>query len=506
MTSSNSQRIAKNTLMLYFRHILIMAVSLYTVRVVLSMLGAEAYGTYNVVAGIVAMFSFLTSVISNAAQRYFSYDLGAGQEEQLKETFTSILLIFIIIIIFVLVIAETLGLWFINNKLVVLEEFKNSVPFVYQFSLLSFIFVMLVSPFLASILAHEDMKIYAWVSIFEAGAKLLLAFLLSFFHDNRLVAYSFMLMSISFALLIIYAFICIKKYSSCRLVKKINKKRLFEIFSFMGWNLFGSLSGVLKNQGVNILINQFFNPVVNAARSVAMQINAAVSSFAVNFSSALNPQIVKQYADKNYSVYYELVCRGAKYTFLLMWIFILPLINCMPFVLSVWLKDVPVKTVIFADLVLIKTLIEAVIYPLLMGVQATGRVRNYQIILGFLFALTLPISWILFKLGFDAEWVFIVGTLINLLALFIRYLFLNGMTKLPFSIFLTNTIFPIFKVVILPIIAFLIWNNFFNNTPVFEILGTCILFFVVVINIYILGFDDTERNKLKTWILEKLKK
>lgn len=506
MNSSNSQRIAKNTLMLYFRQILIMAVSLYTVRVVLAALGAEAYGTYNVVAGIVAMFSFLTSVISNAAQRYFSYDLGAGQEEQLKETFTSILLIFIIIILFVLVVAETLGLWFINNRLVVLEEFKNSVPFVYQFSLLSFVFVMLVSPFLACILAHEDMKIYAWVSIFEAGAKLLLAFLLSFFYDNRLVAYSFMLMSISFALLIVYAFICIKKYSSCRLVKKINKNRLLEIFSFMGWNLFGSLSDVLKNQGVNILINQFFNPVVNAARSVAMQINAAVSSFAVNFSSALNPQIVKQYAEKNYSDYYELVCRGAKYTFLLMWIFILPLMNCMPFTLSIWLKEVPAKTVIFADLVLIETLVTSISYPLITAVQATGRVKNYQIVLGTLLALTLPFSWILFKLGFAAECVFIIGIVLNLFSLCIRYLFLQVMTKLPFSIFFRNTVFPIFKVVILPIIVFLIWNNFFNKSPVFEILGTCILFFVVTFAIYILGFDDTERNKLKVWILEKLKK
>ena len=500
---TNSQRIAKNTLMLYFRQILIMAVSLYTVRVVLATLGAEAYGTYNVVAGIVAMFSFLTSIISNAAQRYFSYDLGASQEEKLKETFTSIFMIFIIIILFVLAIAESLGLWFINSRLVVLEEFKKSVPFVYQFSLLSFIFVMLVSPFLACILAHEDMKIYAWVSIFEAGAKLLLAFLLSFFHNNRLVAYSFILMSVSFALLVVYVFICFRKYSSCRFVKKINKNRLREIFSFMGWNLFGSFSDVLKNQGVNILINQFFNPVINAARSVAMQINAAVSSFAINFSSALNPQIVKQYAEKNYSAYYELVCRGSKYTFLLMWIFILPLINCMPFALSIWLKEVPSKTVVFVDLVLIETLVTSISYPLITAVQATGCVKNYQIVLGILLALTLPISWILFKIGFDAEWVFIIGIILNLLSVCIRYLFLHKLTKLPFNIFYKSTLSPLFKVIVFPVIVFFISKLFFSELYMFQLCGSVILFVCVVSSIYFLGFDCNERNKVKMWLLRK---
>ena len=502
----NSSRIAKNTLMLYFRQILIMLVSLYTVRVILNALGADAYGTYNVIAGIVAMFSFLTSCIAGAAQRFFSYDLGKGGEDSLKETFSAILLIFIIVSFVVLFFAETVGLWFVRNRLKVDEQFKSAIIYIYQFSLISFVFVMFVSPFLACIIAHEDMQIYAWLSIIEAILKLGVALVVSHIQKERLVFYGLLLMCVSILQFLMYGSVCIKKYKGCRFSKKININYLKEISSFLGWNLFGSISGVVKNQGITILVNQFFNPVVIAARSISMQINAAVSSFAVNFSSAMNPQIVKQYAGQNYKEYHRLICRGAKYTFLLMWIFIIPLMSCMSLVLSLWLKNVPENTILFADLVLIETLLETISFPMLTGVQATGKVKHYQIILGCVTASSLPISWILFRFNFGAEWVFIVGIVINILCVFIRYVFLYVLTNLEFWLFCRLTLIPIILTSLPSILLFILYKLLIPETGLYQIIGALFNFFVVCMSIYIFGFDKKERDNIKKRIIEKFKK
>lgn len=502
---THSQRIAKNTLMLYFRQVLIMLSALYTVRVVLAALGAEAYGTFNVIAGLVSMFSFLTSCIAGAAQRFFSYDLGQGGEETLKGTFTSIVLIFVIISFFVLLFAETIGLWFVRNKMKVDEQFKISILYIYQFALISFVFSMFVSPFLACIIAHEDMQIYAWLSIFEAIMKLGIAFAISHINSNRLIFYGFLLMCVSISQFLMYGIVCIFKYRGCRISKTINTKSLKEISSFLGWNLFGSVAGVVKNQGITILVNQFFNPVVIAARSIAIQINVAVSSFAVNFSSAMNPQIVKQYAGKNYSDYHWLICRGAKYTFLLMWVFILPLMSCMPIVLSIWLKNVPDHTELFVNLVLIETLIETISFPMLTGVQATGKVKNYQIILGILFALSLPISYILFKFNFGAECVFIVGIVINLVCILIRYIFLHALTNLAFQMFIKLTIIPILLTSFPSTLLFILYKIFVPETCLSQVIGALFIFFVVCITIYFLGLDTLERRSIKNKINERFK-
>ena len=338
---NTTKRIAKNTLMLYFRQILIMVVSLYTVRVVLNTLGAEDYGIYNVVAGVVTMFSFLSSSMATASQRYFSFALGENDNEKLKKYFSMSFTIYCLIALIVLVLAETVGLWFVVNKLVVPMERKDAAFWIYQASVFSMIFTILTAPFMASIIAHEDMNIYAYVSIIEVVLKLGIVFLLPLFAIDKLIFYGLLMAVVVFINTAIYRTICVKKYSECKFSFFWEKDLFKELISYTGWNMFGAAVGVFKYQVVNIILNQFFNPIVNTARGIAQQVNSAVNSFAQNFSTAVRPQIIKTYASGEKDKMLQLMFRSCKATFLLMYVFALPLILEMPYVLKLWLKNVP---------------------------------------------------------------------------------------------------------------------------------------------------------------------
>jgi O-antigen/teichoic acid export membrane protein len=442
-TSGTTKRIARNTLMLYFRQILIMLVSLYTVRVVLNVLGAEDYGIYTVVAGIVTMFSFLSGAMATASQRYFSYDLGRGDYEQLKKTFSVSLTIYIIIALLSVLLAETAGLWFVNNKLVIPVERVHAARWIYQASVFSFVCTMITTPFMAAIIAHEDMDIYAYVSILEAVLKLGIVFLLPLFGVDKLIFYGLLLSIVVVVTTTVYRTICRKKYEECRTKLYWDKNLFRELLSYTGWNAFGAAVGVFKFQAVNILLNQYFNPIVVAARGIASQVNSAVNSFAQNFSTAVRPQIIKNYAAGDIHGMTLLVYRSCKATFFLMYLFALPLIIEMQYVLTVWLKNPPGYAVIFTQLALLDVVIDSVNYPLMTTAQATGKVRLYQSIVGGILLLNLPLSFVVLASGFSPISVFVVSIALTFVAFIVRLFILKRLVSFSILKFLENVLVPV---------------------------------------------------------------
>jgi O-antigen/teichoic acid export membrane protein len=420
-----------------------MLVSLYTVRVVLEVLGAEDYGIYHVVAGIVTMFGFLSGSMATASQRYFSFELGRGDFEQLKKVFSLSLLIYVVIAALVLLMTETIGLWFVSNKLVVPEERMGAALWVYQFSIISFLFAVLTIPYMAMIIAYEDMNIYAYISIVEVLLKLGMVFILRFISLDKLVLYGVLMLAIAIVNTVVYRLICKKKYRECTFSFYWNKDLFKEIASYSGWNMFGASVGIFKNQIMNVLLNQFFSPVVVAARSIAGAVDSAAMSFSQNFSTAIRPQIIKSYAAGHKEKMLLLMLRGSKGTYLLMYLFALPLVLEMPIILSIWLKNPPEYTVLFARLILFDVLINSISLPLMTAAQATGKIKLYQSVVGGILLLNVPVSWLILRLGLSAYSVLIVAIIITFVASIARFLILKRL--------IDYSIWQFLKIVLVPI-------------------------------------------------------
>ena len=436
---NTNKRLAKNTLLLYFRQILIMLISLYTVRIVLNTLRASDFGLYNVVAGFVSMFSFLSGAMSSASQRYFAYDIGKSDNEHLKKTFSQTVSIYFLITLFAIFLAETLGLWFINKKLTIPVERLVAINWIYQFSIFSLAFTIMTSPFMADIIAHEDMNVYAYVSIIEVILKLSAAFLIRFIVFDKLITYGFLLFAVTVINTTIYRVICKIKYPECKFRIMWDKKYAREMFTFTGWSLFGALVGLFKNHLINILLNQFFEPVINAT-SIASSVNSSVNSFSQNFSTALRPQIIKSYAKKDIDESINLTFRGCKFTYFLMLIFSFPLIFNMDTVLKLWLGPPPDNAALFTRLAHLDALIESISYPIMTLNQATGKIKVYQIIVGGILLLNFPLSWIVLKLGMPAYSVYIVAIIMCFLALVLRVTIVYRQVHFSMRLFFTNVV------------------------------------------------------------------
>ncbi len=500
----NRKQILRNTLMLYFRQILIMLVSLYTVRVVLNTLGAEDYGIYNVVAGVITMFEFINSAMASASQRFFSYDLGQNNEKGLRSTFTITLEIYLFIIILVVIFAETVGLWFVKNKLVIPVERLNSALIIFQFAIISFIVTLVSAPFMALIIAHENMSIYAYVSILEVMLKLLIVVLLKVFPVDKLVLYGILLCCVTTIVTSVYIAYCRVKYREIRFLFIWNPSLLKQIISFTGWNLFGTTAEIVKNQITNILLNLFFGPVVNAARGISCQVNNAVTSFASNFSTAVRPQIIKNYSKGNKEEALQLVYETSKYTFFLMILILEPLILEMNVLLKIWLKNVPDLTLIFTRLILIEILIDSMCYSLQSLSQATGKMRLYQSVVGGVILLNLPISYFLLRIGCNEYSVQFVAIVISFLAFILRIVICKILAGLSIKKFFLKTILPCYLVLLIslpiPLILYFLIKN--------EILNFVIIVFISIIciisSVYFIGLSKSEKSKLRSWIKSKI--
>lgn len=423
--SSNNKRIAKNTLMLYIRMLFLMAVNLFTTRVVLQALGVEDYGIYNVVGGIVALFSILSHSLSSACSRFLNFEMGRNNYERLRDVFSTSVTIQVALSVIFAILCEIGGLWFLNNKMVIPTERLIAANWVFHFSVLTFCVNLISVPYNAAIIAHEKMSAFAYISIYDGLARLFICYLVMVVPFDKLIVYAALIFLIQLSVRFIYTIYCNRHFEECRYHFTYNKSLMMELFSYAGWNFIGGAASVLRTQGGNIIINLFAGPTVNAARGVANQVNHAVSMFSTNFMTAVKPQITKSYAAGDISYMTTLVNQSARLSFYMLLLISMPLMINIDFILGLWLKTVPDRTSIFVILTIIFTLIESYANPLMTAQFATGKVKNYQLVVGGLNLLNLPISYTLLRIGFPPETFLYVAIIISCLALAARLIMLK---------------------------------------------------------------------------------
>ena len=493
-TTENNKRIARNTLLLYFRMLFLMIISLYTSRIVLNALGVEDFGIYNVAGGVVAMFSILSGSLSAAISRFITYELGKNNVLKLKTIFSSAITIQIGLGIVIAFFAETIGIWFLNTQMNIPIERMTAANWVLQFSIITFIINLISVPYNAVIIAHEKMSAFAYISIFEAIGKLLIAYLITISPIDKLIFYAILMCGVAIAIRLLYGYYCKRHFDECRFHFIWNKQIFQQIFSFAGWNFIGASSAVLRDHGGNIIINLFCGPTVNAARGIAFQVNNAIQGFVSNFMTALNPQITKSYAAKNYTYMMTLIFQGARLSFYMLLLLSLPIIINTHYLLTLWLNTVPEHTVLFVRVVLIFAMSESISGPLITAMLATGNIRNYQIIVGGLQMLNLPTSYILLSLGAIPETVLIVAVLISQCCLMARLYMLKKMIKLKIKDYLKKVYFNIITVSIIAIILPICMQERLAENFINFLLSSLICMLCTYLSIYYIGCSYEERK------------
>lgn len=505
---SENKKIVKNTLFLYVRMFFTMGISLYTSRVILQVLGIQDYGIYIVVGGVVSLFGFLNGAMASATQRFLSFDIGNDNENQLKKTFNATLNIHFLIALIALILSETLGLWFINNKLNIIENRMFAVNFVYQFSVFTFLLGVIQVPYDALIIAREKMYIYAYMSIIEVILKLVILYLLTLFDYDYLILYAFFLFIVSFIIRMGHKYYCKIHFMETKYEFYYDKSYYKKLLSYSVWNLFGNIAAVVKGQGINVLLNLFFGTILNAAYGITLQLQGAVSLFVNNFQLAVSPQIIKTYAQGNTGRCHALILQSSKFSYYLMLLLISPFVLNIDFILEFWLKTPPDFTKTFVLLALLNLLVDCISGPLMAGLQATGKIKAYQSFVGILLILNLPLSYVFLKYLNVPEYVFYSSIAISIVALFLRLYFVK--------INLELSILSFFKIVILPIliisgIVFIIIYSINKNTIVTISWGQLVLkstfiFVTTFILIMSIGMNKNEKFFIKNFILSKLKR
>ena len=429
-TFHRTRRIAKNTLMLYVRMLVLMLVGLYTSRVVLNALGENDFGIYDVVGGVVAMFTIISGSLNSAISRFITFELGKSERGRIGKVYSTAVIIQFAIAALVVILAEPIGLWFIRNEMTIDPARIPAAVWVLHFSLASFVINMMSVPQMASITAHEKMSAYAWIGLLDGFLRLGVAYLISRSASDRLILYAALMMSSVFIVRVAYGIYCRRNLQECRFRMITDMSLVREMFSFAGWNFIGVSAGVLRDQGGKILINLFAGTAVNAARGVALQLNGAVQGFVTNFMTAVNPQITKSYASGDRKYMYYLISKSSRMSYYLLFVLALPVLMNTGYILDLWLKDVPSHSGLFVQLFLIFALSESLSNPLITAQLATGNIRNYQIIVGGLQLLNLPVSYMFLKYGAPAQTTVAVSIVISQICLVARLLLLKKMVGL----------------------------------------------------------------------------
>lgn len=442
----NNRRIAKNTVFLYFRMMLTIGISLYTSRVVLEQLGENDYGIYGVVGGVVAMFSILSSSLSSAIGRFLTYELGKENPCRLKSIFSTSVIILLGLGLVVVILLETGGLWFVHNRMNISPGRMTAANWVLQCSTATFLINLLSVPYNAAIIAHERMNAFAYIGILEAALKLGVALMLFIPFLDSLIAYAVLLLVASAVIRLIYGVYCKRHFEECRFELRFDRDIFKEMLGYSSWSFIGSSSAILKDQGVNVILNMFFNTSLNAARLVANQVNTAVYGFAQNFMLAVNPQIIKSYAAGETDYMFDLGFRSARLSYYLMLCLSAPLILEMPFVLGIWLTVIPPYTVSFARLTLVLGMLETISLPLQYMNQASGRIKAYQLTVGGIQMLNFPLAYLLLDMHFAPDSVYVLAIVISQLCLGARLLILRHTVGLPVRRFLIDVYLRIFAV------------------------------------------------------------
>lgn len=404
---NKSKRIAKNALFLYIRMFFTLGISLMTSRVILNVLGIEDYGIFSVVAGVIGMFSFLNASMSGATSRFLSYELESGSSASLQRMFSAAMTVHCFIALLVLILGETVGLWFLNAKLVIPEERIFAANVIYQFSIISSVITVTQVPYSAMIMANERMNVYAYVEMANIALKLLIVYMLLLISGDKLIAYGGLFLFITFLVSLTYRLYCIRHLSGCQFSWTTDKKILRPMLSFSGWDLYGNASVLMRTQGVNMLLNMFFGTLLNAASGIATQVQSAVMSFASNVLVAFRPQIVKSYAAGEYDRMTTYINKAAVYTTMLLLMFTIPLIAETEFVLTAWLREWPAYTAVLVRCVLLFNLFANLSSVVISGIHATGNIKRPSLINGTLYLSVIPISYVAYRLGFPPQSAFI---------------------------------------------------------------------------------------------------
>ena len=492
-------------MMLYLRMIFILVITLYTSRIVLSTLGVADFGVYTIVGGFVSMLAYLNAVFVGSTQRFISFALGNGDSDKISATFATAKLTHIIIVLIILLVAETFGLWFINNKLVIETERMVAANWVYQCSIASLLITIISIPYNSCIVAHEHMQVYAYVSILEVVLKLLILYLLVILAGDKLIIYALLQVAISLVVRFCYTFYCRRHFAESRVKPAFDKLLLKEMSSYAGWTALGSLGFSFKDQFSNIILNGFFGTTINAARGIAMQVNSAITSFATNFFMAISPQIIKQYAAGNLEQSQKLVYAGSRYSFYLLSILTIPVIINIDYILKVWLGNVPDYTAEFLIITLTSSLIYSLTNATTTALQATGNIKVFQIGVSVILLLELPLAYIILKLGHPPYCSLLPAIATNAIALAFRFYLLKKMIP-SYSLkkYYFHTVFKcmaLFIVFFFP--SFLLKKALPDNFGGFSVNVLVTVVFIAFV-IYFLGIDKVERGMLNSYIKSKL--
>lgn len=488
-----NKRIARNTIFLYIRTFITMIVSLYTSRIILQALGVDDYGVYNVVGGFVGMFSIAVGPISSAVSRFITYGLGKGDIAKVKLTFSTSVNVQFVLGIIIVLIGETFGLWFLNNKLNIPPDSMVAANWVLQCSIISMVIGLINIPFSASIVAHEKMDIFAYMSILEVGLKLCLVFLVLFAPFNKLIFFSVGVLVNALIMRLIYGIYCTKKFEECRYEFKFDKSIFKEMTGFAWWSFLGSTAYIFNTQGVSMLMNIFFGVVLNTAKGLAMQVESAVISFVNSFTTAFSPQITKSYAEGNLDYMYSVMCRGSKFSIYLFLLFMIPLEFEAPQVLKLWLGEEPDYSALFLRLSMLCTATMMLGSPFLQGISATGVIRNYQIAVTVIGWLVFPLTWVAYRLGFSPEIFYWIYFVIYNILVWVRMWFVRRLLGFKIKDFLYDVFFPVIRCGILSVIPALCICQLMDDSVLrlFVLTGACTV--TTSITVLYAGMSKNER-------------
>lgn len=492
--SGNNKRIAKNTLLLYLRTIFLMMITLYTSRVILDQLGVDDYGIYNVVGGFVAMFSVISSALSSSISRFITFELGRGDIKRLTTIFSTSVNIQLGLCSIILVLGEAIGIWFVNTRMNIPPDRIIAANWVFQCSILTFCINLISVPYNSCIIAHEKMSAFAYISILEATLKLLICYMLIVSPVDKLIAYSLLMLFVAILIRFVYGMYCTRNFEECKYRICYEKEIVKEMTGFAGWSFFPNVAWIFNTQGVSVLINLFFGVALNAARGIASQVESAVMMFVRNFTTALNPQITKYYANGDKENMFLLMCRGTKFTYFLTLLMVLPLFLETEYVLQLWLKEVPTHTVIFVQLSIIGSIINNIGNTCYTACQATGNIKRYSIVVTTVGFLVFPLTWLGFKLGLPVESTYIIYILVYICVSIACMLMTRWLLQFPLSMFLRKALLPIVWVTILSsiiptLLSLRMESSFvrFIITCMVSVLSTCAA-------IYLTGLSKHEKR------------
>ena len=503
--SSTNKRIAKNTIMLYIRMVFLMIINLYTSRVILNALGVDDYGIYNVVGGFVSMFAVVSGSMSNAISRYITFELGKGDYNKTKIIFSTSVNILILTSFIIILIAETVGLWFLNSKMVIPAERLVAANWTFQLAVATFCFNLISVPYNADIIAHERMTAFAYISIVEAIFKLLVAYFVFYLIVDKLIIYALLLFFVSVFLRIIYGVYCVRNFEEANYHLVLDKTIFKEMVGFAGWSFIGSTAGILRDQGGNVLLNLFCGPIVNAARGISIQVSSAVNAFAMNFMTAINPQIIKSYAQGKQDYMVSLVNQSARFSYYLLLIISLPIIFGINSLLNIWLGLVPDYTPIFVQLSLVLVISDSLANPFITVMLATGKIKKYQIVAGSINLLNLPFSYLFLKIGFSPEIVFVIAITISQVLIFVRILLLKPYINISVTSFIKDVYINVSIVtlcsLVLPISVMLLGDLHYFCGYKISLISLFSSFFVI----YIVGCKKEERLFIYNQIKKRIR-